>query len=122
MTGKIAQQIRNFIVENFLFGEHENGLKDSDSLLENGIIDSTGVVELVSYLEETYEIEIEDDELIPDNLDSIYNVTQFIMRKQSFRIMNAGALKQQICSMLPRHGAKIETCSYHITDYANVVH
>jgi len=79
----IEQQTRDFIVENFLFGEPDNGLKTTDSLLEQGIIDSTGVLELVSYLEETYGIEIEDEELIPENLDSIYNVTQYIMRKQA---------------------------------------
>ena len=79
----IEEQMREFIVENFLFGESENGLRDSDSLLDKGIIDSTGVLELVSYLEETFEIQVEDEELIPKNLDSIANVTAYILRKQS---------------------------------------
>jgi acyl carrier protein len=79
----IEQQIRDFIIENFLFGEEGNGLKDKDSLLEKGIIDSTGVLELVAYLEETYEFQVEDEELIPENLDSIENVTAYIERKRS---------------------------------------
>lgn len=79
----IEQQIRNFIVENFLFGESNNGLNDDDSLLEKGVIDSTGVLELITFIEETYGIKVNDEELIPENLDSISNVTNFIKRKQS---------------------------------------
>ena len=77
----IEQQIQNFIIENFLFGDASTGLKNSDSFLEGGIIDSTGVLELVSHLEETYGIKVEDEELIPENLDSIANVSGFIQRK-----------------------------------------
>lgn len=78
---KIINTIRNFIIENFLFEEDEN-LKAETSFLENGILDSTGVLELIAFLEETYEIEVEDDELIPQNLDSIINVTQYVRKKQ----------------------------------------
>ena len=73
-------EIRNFIIENFLFG-NANGLKDDTSFLEEGIIDSTGVLELVSFLEETYKIQVEDEELIPENLDSIDNVATYLERK-----------------------------------------
>jgi len=83
MSVTIEQQIRGFIVENFLFGEPDNGLQDTDSLLEKGIIDSTGVLELVAYLEETYEIQVEDEELVPENLDSVANVTSYILSKQA---------------------------------------
>ena len=83
MAIPIELQIRDFIVENFLFGDADNGLNATDSLLEQGIIDSTGVLELVSFLEETYEIQLEDEELIPENLDSIANVTSYILRKQN---------------------------------------
>lgn len=82
MSMTLEHQIRDFIIENFLFGEPDNGLKDTDSLLGKGIIDSTGVLELVSHLEETYEIQVEDEELMPENLDSIANVTAYILRKQ----------------------------------------
>lgn len=81
MKQKIESDIRLFIIENFLFGDSSNGLKETDSLLERGIIDSTGVLELVSHLEETYGFKVEDEELIPENLDSIANVTEYILRK-----------------------------------------
>jgi acyl carrier protein len=81
MKHAIEQQIQNFIIENFLFGDASTGLSSSDSFLEGGIIDSTGVLELVSHLEETYGIKVEDEELIPENLDSIANVSSFVLRK-----------------------------------------
>ncbi len=74
------QAIREFIVENFLFGD-ANGLEDDSSFLENGIIDSTGILELVTYLEDKYSITVEDEELIPENLDSIANVVQYLTTK-----------------------------------------
>ena len=75
------QAIREFVVENFLFGEG-NGLKDETSFLEEGIIDSTGILELVTYLEDEFSITVEDEELIPENLDSIANVVQYLTTKQ----------------------------------------
>jgi acyl carrier protein len=83
MQQTIEQKIRNYIIETFLFGESNNGLKDTDSLLEKGVIDSTGVLELIAFLEETYGIKVKDEELIPENLDSITNVSDFIRRKQA---------------------------------------
>jgi acyl carrier protein len=83
MDNSISKQIRSFIVENFLFGESDNGLKDTDSFLDSGIIDSTGILELVSFLEETYNIQVEDEELIPENLDSIANVTAYLAKKSA---------------------------------------
>jgi len=74
------EKIKTFIVENFLFGS-EDGLKDETSFLEEGIIDSTGILELVTFLEEKFSITIEDEELVPENLDSINNVTAFLERK-----------------------------------------
>jgi acyl carrier protein len=73
-------KIREFIIENFLFG-NANGLEDGTSFLEEGIIDSTGILELVTYLEEEFEITIEDEELIPENLDSINNVNVYLEMK-----------------------------------------
>jgi acyl carrier protein len=80
-SAALTAEIRNFIVENFLFGDTANPLNDEDSFLENGIIDSTGVLELVSHLEETFKIKVEDEELIPDNLDSIAKVVTYLERK-----------------------------------------
>ena len=73
-------QIKEFIIENFLFGE-QNGLKDDSSFMDEGIIDSTGVLELVNFLEEEFSITIDDEELIPENLDSIINVANFLETK-----------------------------------------
>ena len=75
-----TKDINKFIIDNFLFGD-DNTVGNDASLLENGIIDSTGVLELISFLEETYEITIEDDEMIPENLDSIDNINQFLNKK-----------------------------------------
>ena len=76
----IENKIRKFIEENFIL-EGENHLKDEDSLLEKGIIDSTGVLELVAFIEEAYQFKVEDEELVPENLDSIKNICQFIQMK-----------------------------------------
>ena len=77
---KLKDKIRQFIVEDFLFGD-DNGLKDDTSFLDEGIIDSTGILELVSFLEEEFSISVEDEELIPENLDSIMNVVTYLERK-----------------------------------------
>jgi acyl carrier protein len=74
------QAIREFIVENFLFGE-ANGLKDETSFLEEGIIDSTGILELVTFLEDEFSITVEDEELVPENLDSVDNVANYLQKK-----------------------------------------
>jgi acyl carrier protein len=76
----IASSLRQFIRENFLFGQ-DLALADHDSLLELGIVDSTGVLELVTFIEDSYRITIEDEELVPDNLDSIENLVRFIRAK-----------------------------------------
>jgi len=77
-----TQTIRDFVIENFLFGD-DNGLEENSSFLENGVVDSTGILELVNFLEETYEISVEDEELIPENLDSIENVVKYLERKRN---------------------------------------
>ena len=77
----IVQELRHFIDENFLFGQGGDQIDNGDSFLERGIIDSTGVLELVSFLEEKYPIRIADEELVPDNLDSINNLVTFLQKK-----------------------------------------
>ena len=73
-------KIRAFILENFLFGNDQN-LNDEISFLDEGIIDSTGILELVSFLEEEFDISVEDEEIVPENLDSIKNVVSYLERK-----------------------------------------
>jgi acyl carrier protein len=80
-AGSIKTSVRAFIVENFLFGQADEGLTDDVSFLGVGIIDSTGILELVTFIEERYEIQIEDDEMLPENLDSLDNVSAFVLRK-----------------------------------------
>ncbi len=77
----IEQELRQFVIDNFLFGQGDGHLKNDDSFLDKGIIDSTGVLELVAFLEEKYQIKIQDRELIPDNLDSINNLIRFVESK-----------------------------------------
>ena len=78
---QIRQELRRFVTTNFLLGEEGDGLGDDSSFLEQGIVDSTGVLELVSFLERRYAITLEDEELVPDNLDSIDNLMAFLERK-----------------------------------------
>ena len=76
----MKQELCRFITDNYLFGQPVE-FTDDDSFLEKGIIDSTGVLELVSFLEDTYGVRIEDDELIPENLDSVNGVVRFVNDK-----------------------------------------
>ncbi|MBN70855.1 acyl carrier protein [Gimesia chilikensis] len=77
----IQSEVRNFVAENFLFGEDPESLQNDDSFLETGIIDSTGVLELVAFIEDQYHVEVDDDELVPENLDSINRLIDFIDSK-----------------------------------------
>jgi acyl carrier protein len=76
----IREILRTFIIDNFLFGDG-NGLENESSFLDEGIIDSTGILELVAYLEENFNITVEDEELIPEHLDSINNIAAFLKKK-----------------------------------------
>ena len=78
---EIELEMRQFIVDNFLFGDKESMFSNDDSFLEKGIVDSTGILELVAFLEEKYGIKIKDNELVPENLDSIDCLVRFIDRK-----------------------------------------
>ncbi|MDO9270833.1 MAG: acyl carrier protein [Methylobacter sp.] len=75
--------IRQYIMENLLFTEDESVLQDSDSFLDGGIIDSTGVMEIILFTEETFGIKINDSEMLPANLDSVDKLAAFIQRKQA---------------------------------------
>jgi acyl carrier protein len=78
----IEKVVREFISENFIV-DGENHLGAEDSLLEKGIIDSTGVLELVAFIEENYHFKIKDEELIPENLDSIKNIAGYVQRRMN---------------------------------------
>jgi len=74
------ETVREFIVENFLFGD-AGSLNEDTSFLAEGIVDSTGILELVFFLEETFGISVEDDELVPENMDSLHNIAAYIERR-----------------------------------------
>jgi len=73
--------IRKFIFENFLFDADEGDLQNDSSFLDQGIIDSTGVLELVEWLEDEFNISVDDEELVPENLDSVNSLAAFIALK-----------------------------------------
>jgi len=77
----IREKVYQFIQEMFLAGAGLENVQEDESFLENGIIDSTGVMELIAFLENTFGIKVEDEELIPENLDSINNVVAYLGRK-----------------------------------------
>lgn len=76
----VEYEVRAFIGDNLLFGE-EVTFSDEDSFLEEGIIDSTGILELIHFLEERYGFYVEDDELVPENLDSVNRLVKYVRRK-----------------------------------------
>lgn len=73
-------EIRNFVISNFLFGEADD-LQDDTLFMENGIIDSTGILELVMFLESTYKISVATDEMLPENFDSINRLAFYVAKK-----------------------------------------
>ena len=81
MKHDISLAVRRFIGENFLFRDDSDAITHEASLLDAGIIDSTGVLELVCFLETTFGIEVQDDEMLPENLDSIRAIANYVDRK-----------------------------------------
>ena len=75
-----TKEVRDFVVSNFLFGD-ASSLQDNTSFLNSGIVDSTGILELIVFLEQKFKIKIEPEEMLPENLDSIEKVTRFLVRK-----------------------------------------
>lgn len=76
------RQVRDFLLSNFYIAD-ANALEVDTSLLDQGIIDSTGVLEVIGFIEETFDITVEDSEILPENLDSIEGIARFIMCKKS---------------------------------------
>jgi len=75
--------VRKYILENYLFSDDQSALADDDSFLDKGIIDSTGILEVIYFLEDDFGITVEDDEMMPENLDSVNNIVSFIEKKQA---------------------------------------
>jgi len=81
MSNHLKQAVREFVETSFLFREGRDGLGDDESLLGAGLIDSTGILELVSFLESEFGIVVNDEEIVPENLDSIGQITAYVARK-----------------------------------------
>lgn len=83
MTSTISNDVRAFIVENFLFGDDTQAPANDASLIENDVIDSTGVLELVAFIEERFGIIMEDADIVPANLDSLDRISAFVKNRQA---------------------------------------
>jgi len=78
---QISQSIRNFLFENYLFGYDENEFSNDSSFLDFGVLDSTGILELIVFIESEFEIEVSDMEILPENLDSVNRVSRLVYKK-----------------------------------------
>jgi acyl carrier protein len=78
----VTSQIRHFVLKNFLFTEDDAALRDDQSLLQNGTLDSTGILELINFVEETFKVKVADEEMLPTNFDSIGSIAAFVSGKQ----------------------------------------
>lgn len=79
----IREQIRDFLQQNFLYDGDVATIGDDDSLLERGVVDSTGVLELVLFVEETYDTTVDAADLLPENFDSISSLAGYVARRLS---------------------------------------
>lgn len=81
----IEAKIRQFILDNYLFSNDQSLLANSDSFLQKGIIDSTGILEVIQFLTDEFGVEVQDSEMVPENLDSVNNLVAFVTRKSGVR-------------------------------------
>lgn len=77
------QNIKKFILSNYLFTDNDSVLNDGESLMKKGVVDSTGMLELIAHLEETYSIMVAEEEMLPANLDSIDSIVAYVDRKRA---------------------------------------
>ncbi len=78
----VKKEIRDYILKNYLFTSDAASLADDVSLMQTGVVDSTGILELILFLEESCGIKVQDEEMIPENLDSVSNIVAFVARKR----------------------------------------
>lgn len=78
----IQNEVKAFILKNYLFTDDQSALADGDSLMQKGVVDSTGILELIMHVEETYGIKVLDEEMVPENLDSVASIAAFVERKR----------------------------------------
>lgn len=78
----LSQELRTFIIDSFMFGRDNGTICLHTSLIEQGVVDSTGILELISFIQKQCGITVLDEEIVPDNLDTIDNLARFIEQKQ----------------------------------------
>ncbi len=78
----VESKVRAYIAENFLFASDTVDLPNDASFLDMGIIDSTGILEIIFFIEEEFGIKVQDHEMLPENLDSVNNITRFVEARQ----------------------------------------
>jgi acyl carrier protein len=78
---QITSSIKGFITHHFFFNSDSFKLSDTTSFIENGIIDSTGILELINFIQKEFKISVEDHEMLPENLDSLNSIADYIIRK-----------------------------------------
>ena len=83
MTSQVAEQVRRFILESYLFGDEQRMPADSASLMRSGVLDSTGVLELIEFLEDEFAISVEEYETVPANLDSVAGLVRYVTAKRA---------------------------------------
>jgi len=77
----VEQKVRDYILDNYLFTDDQSALSNDDSFLDKGIIDSTGIMEVIFFLEEEFGVQVDDEDMVPENLDSVKNIVAYIERK-----------------------------------------
>ena len=77
----VEMDLRNYVLENYLFTDDQSQLKNEDSFMDKGIVDSTGILEIITFIEDEYDMSVEDSEMIPENLDSINNLVKYLEKK-----------------------------------------
>ena len=76
-------KVRDFVLKNYLFSTEQTALKSEDSFMKSGIMDSTGILEMIMFLHDEFGVDVMDDEMVPENLDSVNNVVAFLKKKLS---------------------------------------
>jgi len=82
MSSELQTQVRDFILENYLFTNDASALGPDESLLDRGIVDSTGMLEIIMFIEDELGVQVEDEEMVPENLDSVNRIAAFVGRKR----------------------------------------
>ena len=83
MSISIKDTLRTFVLENFLFTDDPEALADDGSFLERGIVDSTGIMEVITFIEEEYGFTVANDEMVPENLDSVESLVAYVQKRQA---------------------------------------